>query len=242
MQAAFELIDRIRSANSIRDINASLEKLAYIIEFEYFLLGVASPKSITKTEQFVVDNYPKEWRKQYDHENLVHLDPVVQYSHMNHSPIIWSNLDKNAYKKNQIEVLKKAQSAGLVSGFSIPIHGAVGEFGMISFALSSDTEMDRRKFADAIPLVQLVTPVLQDALKRINAGSSESSVQLTKREKECLTWATEGKSSWEISQILGCSERTVIFHLTNAGNKLDSSNRYQAISKAILLGVIQPTL
>jgi LuxR family transcriptional activator of bioluminescence operon len=137
----------------------------------------------------------------------------------------------------------EAHESGLKSGFSIPIHGSLGESGVISFASSNDNMNQQMKYADAIPIIQLLIPALQETLKRLRACDvQETSAKLTKREVECLTWATEGKSSWEISQILGCSERTAIFHLTNAAKKLGATNRYQAISKALLSGVINPSL
>ena len=66
--------------------------------------------------------------------------------------------------------------------------------------------------------------------------------ELSDREKECLFWASEGKTSWEIATILGISERTVNFHLNQVTNKTDSKNRNQAIAKSISSGIIVPSL
>ena len=114
---------------------------------------------------------------------------------------------------------------------------------MISYGSSKKKFENDQRFMEAIPVVQMILPAVQDTVKRLRDIQPESSdVKLTPREIECLTWATEGKSSWEISQILGCSERTAIFHLTNAATKLGANNRYQAISKALLSGVLSPAL
>lgn len=43
---------------------------------------------------------------------------------------------------------------------------------------------------------------------------------LTRREKECLGLAAHGMTAREIAQSLKISERTCIFHLQNARNKL----------------------
>lgn len=69
-------------------------------------------------------------------------------------------------------------------------------------------------------------------------GHRADSVALTQREAECLTWTARGKTSWEISVILGFSESTATFHLRNAGAKLKASNRANAVAKAIHLGLI----
>lgn len=63
---------------------------------------------------------------------------------------------------------------------------------------------------------------------------SVGNVQLTDREKEILSWLMEGKSSWDIGQILSISERTVKFHVNNICIKLNAVNRTHAVAKAIL--------
>lgn len=70
------------------------------------------------------------------------------------------------------------------------------------------------------------------------AGILTEKVALTQREAECLTWTANGKTSWEISVILGVSESTATFHLRNAGVKLKASNRAHAVAKALHAGLI----
>ncbi|MDH2348801.1 helix-turn-helix transcriptional regulator [Bradyrhizobium sp. SSUT77] len=63
-------------------------------------------------------------------------------------------------------------------------------------------------------------------------------VVLSAREKECLRWVEEGKSSWEIGVILKVSDNTVNFHLKNAMRKLGVTSRIQCVIKARRLGLI----
>lgn len=63
-------------------------------------------------------------------------------------------------------------------------------------------------------------------------------VELTPRERECLKWAANGKSEWEISQILGISEHTSEKHLINAKTKLKAVNRAHAVAEALRRGYI----
>jgi LuxR family quorum-sensing system transcriptional regulator CciR len=55
----------------------------------------------------------------------------------------------------------------------------------------------------------------------------------TPREDECLFWASQGKTSWEIGLILGIGERTANFHIANACSKLGVNTRQAAIAQAI---------
>ncbi len=56
---------------------------------------------------------------------------------------------------------------------------------------------------------------------------------LTPREREVLWWASQGKSSWEISKILDIAKRTVDEHTQHAIYKLGAVNRTQAVAIAL---------
>ncbi len=53
---------------------------------------------------------------------------------------------------------------------------------------------------------------------------------LTRREAECLRWAAEGKTNWEIATILDISENTVRFHFKNLLRRLNATSRAQAVA------------
>ncbi|MGZ2259640.1 LuxR C-terminal-related transcriptional regulator [Roseobacter sp. A03A-229] len=67
---------------------------------------------------------------------------------------------------------------------------------------------------------------------------SAFAARFTKREVDVLNWCAEGKTNWEIGQILGLSENTIRFHLKNVFRKLDATSRSGAISAALSAGVI----
>ena len=85
----------------------------------------------------------------------------------------------------------------------------------------------------------IVANYLYEAIHRFMRVSEQTEhFMLTCREHACLVWAAKGKTSWEISQILSISERTVNFHLGNCIRKTNSCNRQQAISKCVAGGHI----
>ena len=61
---------------------------------------------------------------------------------------------------------------------------------------------------------------------------------LSDRERECLGWVSEGKTTDEVALILGVSSNTVNSYLTHAIQKLAASNRAMAIATAIRSGII----
>lgn len=73
---------------------------------------------------------------------------------------------------------------------------------------------------------------MRDTLKGKIAGRP-----ITKREKEILDWLRQGKTSWEISIIIGISEHTVNFHIKNSKNKFDAMNRHHLVALAAEKGL-----
>jgi DNA-binding CsgD family transcriptional regulator len=51
---------------------------------------------------------------------------------------------------------------------------------------------------------------------------------LTPREREIMHWVMQGKTNWEVAQILGCVEQTVKKHLQRIYRKLGVENRMAA--------------
>lgn len=69
--------------------------------------------------------------------------------------------------------------------------------------------------------------------------AEEPKITLTQREKEILRWSVLGKTSWEISRIVNCSESGVNYHFDNIRKKFKVSSRTTAAFKALKQGLIQ---
>lgn len=78
------------------------------------------------------------------------------------------------------------------------------------------------------------------ALSQVPALLAEASMQdpLSDRERECLFWVSEGKTTEEVAVILGVSANTVNGYITQAIRKLSASNRAMAVATAIRSGMI----
>ncbi|WP_137297603.1 LuxR family transcriptional regulator [Psychromonas sp. SP041] len=227
-------------ATKVEKIGEILKENIDLFAMEYFLLGVALPSSVTRTQVLIEDNFPKSWRNYYDSNSLVKADPIVRYCLNNHSSITWSELQEGSCSSIELNIFQEAKVNGLVSGFSVPIHGNRNQFGMLTMA-SSEIKTPDELFMPKI-MAQAIVPAIQDAINRLVNPGLEEAPSLTPREIECLMWASEGKSGWDMSKIMNCSERTIIFHMNNAGKKLNANNRTQAIAKAIWLGYLEPSL
>lgn len=65
-----------------------------------------------------------------------------------------------------------------------------------------------------------------------------AALRLTRRERQALYWAAAGKSYWEIAVILGITERTVRYFMSNARRKLNVVSNTQAVAEAAWRGLL----
>lgn len=127
-----------------------------------------------------------------------------------------------------------------------PVHLPFGQIGIVTFN-SRDPGRDdlSEEYAHHADYLSLLAQRFVAGYAKANRSRPEqtkfalpSDCQLTKREVECLRWASFGKTDREISLILSRSHATVRFHIQNAGEKLHAVNRSQTIFKAAQLGFL----
>lgn len=93
-------------------------------------------------------------------------------------------------------------------------------------------------------VMKMITPHLHLALVRALTTVQEFShltapnEALSDRQKQILRWINEGKTNWEIAQILEMTEKNVKYHIEQIFSKLQVRNRTQAVAKAMLLGLL----
>ena len=123
----------------------------------------------------------------------------------------------------------------------VPIHLPFGQIGTVTFncreRLRDEMSAEYAAHADLLGILSYRFVAGYTKAHRVRQWLP-GDCQLTKREVECLRWASIGKTDKEISLILSRSHATVRFHIQNAGEKLDAVNRSQTIFKAAQLGYL----
>jgi DNA-binding CsgD family transcriptional regulator len=240
--ADLEMFEQLLSCRTIDELYASTARIIRQMGFDHFLYGVRVHTSLTRPYQFILSGYPKEWYNHYFEAGYQDIDPIVDHCLKSKHiiPIIW---DDSVFKSEAAARLwGEVREFGLASGVSFGVHGQNGEAALLSLATSRKPGPARSDIVAATGIAQLLTCYLHEAIACLVLSKQVISVErdLTAREKECLLWAGDGKTSWEIAKILGVSERTIIFHVQNASHKLGVSNRQHAIARALSLGLISP--
>lgn len=228
-------------------LNCSVEKnwcstvfsLARCHGFDQALIAVLPNKKSPLETAFLRSNYSPRWRNTYDSEKLHYVDPTVEHCLGSTLPVIWAPDIFRAPEQKQL--YEEACGYGVRSGVTLPFHGANGEFGVISFVSDVLSGIKfQRLLHHLMPELALIRDyAFESSLRFANPPKDqEKEIRLTKREMECLKWSMAGKSSWEISKILSCSEAVINFHMNNLRRKFSVGTRQQAVIKAIRLGLI----
>ncbi|MBI3284933.1 MAG: LuxR family transcriptional regulator [Burkholderiales bacterium] len=209
--------------------------------FKHLLFGMMPSKTAPFETAFLKSNYPSSWRTTYDELRLHTVDPTVKHCLGSMLPIAWNS--RTFKGRQQGEFYEQACGYGLRFGISYPVHGASGEFGILSFVSGDAAHLASHACASELAALSLLRDyAIASSTKFIeHAHAASGGAKLTPRELECLKWVMCGKSSWEISQILHCAEATVNFHVSNLKKKFNVNTRQQAVVKAIKQGLIVPS-
>jgi LuxR family quorum-sensing transcriptional regulator LasR len=188
--------------------------------FDRVLIAMLPRPGMRLEDAYVRSTYSQAWQRSYEEQGFVHIDPVVTHCLTRSAPLIWS--PELFATRQQRALYELACATGLRSGLSLPIHGPNQEAGVL-------------------PNLALLRDVVIDTSSRhVHTHAKTVMPQLTPRERECLNWTARGKSTWEISHILSCSEAAVNFHVKNIRAKFGVNSRRAAAVIAAQLGLIDP--
>jgi LuxR family transcriptional regulator, quorum-sensing system regulator CciR len=235
-----EFLDAVARAESVSELVEVYRRATSELGFEYFVWANMGESpyggdASAVPPPLVAFHVPGPWLPRYSQEGYFSIDPVVRHARTSAVPYEWG--DAVAHDSEQRRVMDEACQAGLRTGICVPIHEPQGRIFLAS-AATSQTDIDTRHVQ---PVLHMLTVRLHARLREIgDAMASAPCAQLTARERECLLWCARGKSSWDISRLLGISEHTVNFHVKNAMNKLGTSTRVSAVLKSVGLGLITP--
>lgn len=122
----------------------------------------------------------------------------------------------------------------------VPVHLPFGQIGMAAFGAELPDDDLSALFEAHADELMLLTHRFTTSYAHVTRRRQwlPADCQLTRREIECLRWAAVGKTDREIAEIIDRSHATVRFHVHNAGEKLNTVTRAQAVFKAGQLGYL----
>ncbi|MGY3505810.1 helix-turn-helix transcriptional regulator [Bradyrhizobium sp. USDA 4471] len=187
-------------------------------------------------QMVLAKRWPAEWFSLYTQNNYDRADPVLRLCRQSVNPFEWSEAPYDAdLEPDAAEVMNRATDFRMSRGFIVPIHSLTGYAAGVSLG---GVHLDLN--ARSKPAPHLMAMYGFDHIRRLLEPAPHPSARLTPREREVMLWASQGKSAWEIGQILHITQRTAEEHLATAARKLGAVNRTHAVVLAIRHKIINP--
>ncbi|MCO6523398.1 MAG: LuxR family transcriptional regulator [Candidatus Schmidhempelia sp.] len=210
-------------------LSFGIEQFAYYVE-----------NRRNSTQPVIFSNYPKNWLSLYREKHLHSHDPVIRYAYNSVRPFSWSDAINEATNQ-ELSFLNQASTFFHHNGYTFTLNDAKGNIALLSVSNPSGKKrfnrlVERYKSILQMSLIELHHDYLLNYSKR--PRNTNKSRRITEREKEILRWSCKGKTYAEISLIIGVTERTIKFHMSNVVKKLNVTNTKEAIFTANKLNII----
>lgn len=255
----------ILHATDARSLRDRTLKVCQQLGYEFFVYGYQHPRQL-----LIHSTYPLSWQRLYVDQGMMEIDPTVRHVRHSCLPLIWvpetfaGAGGQEMYDAARAHCIRSGLSLAFRDSDGSPAMLSLASdlpMGEVRAAHSRETLPEALLVASYFneaakrlaslesspppPVAPLEAPPPQSSHPdgtAVPPGEplTAPTEALTGREIECLEWSMAGKSSWETGRILGCTERTVNFHIGNAMRKFGVNNRRCAVVKALMLNLIRP--
>lgn len=235
-----EALHYMSGANTTTGVKEALVQFQNLFPFSRVIGGLARLSSNGTFDGFtnVINvSYPEEWIRLYWQNGYFDVDPVFQTALNKPGTQHWGTTYREATSQKQREFMATAKEFGLGDGITTGSSDPACRVATFCSFASADS-VDAARY---VPLVEYFGYYVHMALLRTAPAKAQPMdrcvKKLTLRELTILNWVKNGKTNWEIAQIMGVTERTIRFHVESIFSKLDVTSRSQAVATAIEHGL-----
>ncbi|MER9947308.1 LuxR family transcriptional regulator [Mesorhizobium sp. M0047] len=234
----FEFLCRIRRSSTQQEICRHLLCYAERFGATNLLAGPIPPPHALRREQLshvLLDAWPEQWSERYFSKGYLDRDPTIQLVSRGSRPFRWSEMGEMCrICPSGWRIMDEATEFKLCEGFTIPFatleRQAVG-FSVAGEKLDPDPH-DRIAFQFVAACAFGCAAILADG-----KGNSKP-VSLSSRQRDVLSWASEGLTVDEIADRLSISRNTADTHLRAARERLGVASTVHAVAEAFRQGLI----
>lgn len=245
LDALHKQIENMGHLDKTHKVEKHLNVMFAEMGLENYIFAMLVPTSMTEPKSYVLSNYPLSWLIEYRFRRFNLVDPVLQHGYTKTSAMIWKAEDKwEEHSPKTQDFVAAVIKRGWKCGILFPVHTADNNRGLLHFSFKKPYP----EVKDKIDNLSFIGPFLGLKIQQkvfelvVEKELNPAGVVFSQRETECLRWAADGKTAWEIGKILGIAETTVRSHLDSTVTKLKVNNRQQAIAKALAMGLVTPQL
>jgi DNA-binding CsgD family transcriptional regulator len=226
-------------SQSVKEFSKRLFTFTDNLGFSTAAAMVITDHSPTLTEFQTVTNAPEAYLSDFENLELGRIDPVSQHCKKSNAPIVWDR--RNYASAREQELWQRQAEFGIRSGVAIAMHPGRCRH----FMLGADWNYDTCK---SVPHFRRISEDLLEFAAHAQAAAFElcqaptqrpdPSRPLSRSELDALSRSMDGNTSWEIGAAMSISERHATLLLHRAMKVLGCSTKYEAVLRAIRLGLI----
>jgi len=235
---AFDTIESLEKTTSLLEVGTAFAAAMTQLGFNGVGINALPPPEPDANPLVMTEILPEGFRDLYAYERLYLINHITDHARVANSPFRYSEAPYSAAQaRAQRRFMQVLRSHGLGAGLIIPVACPGHLPGCVWLAGDAPNLHD-----DAIKVIHLIGLFMASkaqALLQSVADPKPADALLTAREREVLTWAAQGKSSWEIGAILRIAKRTVDEHTQRAAHKLGAANKTQAVAIALVRRLIE---
>jgi LuxR family quorum-sensing system transcriptional regulator CciR len=220
-----------RSVRDMAQLRGLLRDGVWALRFHYFLLQGANG-------QIWLADLPQGWTPAPGPSS----DAVLMTAAQSYAPFLWSDISRlAALTPAQTGFMDAAHASGVGAAVTVPIHhardadqgGSYSIFaGCCSFMMKTGVPLPLSSLAAAHYVGALAFDVAEN-LRQAQTTVVPPGPNLTPRQHDCVILVAQGKSDWEIGQLLGISESTVHKHIEDAKRRFAVSTRIQLVVRSL---------
>jgi DNA-binding CsgD family transcriptional regulator len=231
---AFDGVLEMKACRSMAGLDQHSSAFFEDLGMPHFALARFFSANRQPQTQVLAGRFHPEWSRRYVAHGYTRFSTIASEMLATSSSYTWSSvLERRGINDDQARIWNEAADFGLTDGLFTPVRESDGSYAAVVLGGCRPQLRD--------PLVTVSAEILSGyywSEARRLTGPSDAKPLLTARQRECLAWVREGKSSASIAGILGISVMTVNEHVGEACRKLGVRTRLQAAVEAALTGLI----
>lgn len=244
VQGYIELVGPDTDNQIIEEIISSITQMLGFDRYSFMSGSVFGGRAITgwdskRPHRFI--NFEKAFVEEYSINRLDKHDLVLMQGMSAWQPFKWSNVYKtHDVDKRQMHLKELSSDFGMREGILFPTQGFNDDISLFSLSCGKESHTCDIPILMQSLILMLINKIHFSIKSRHLKQSPITDKKLSPRELDVLLWLKEGKTYWEIGQILGISEHTVETHLRRAREKLNVATKEQAIAKTLTIRMMTP--
>lgn len=237
---SFDVIANIKRTQSEEELHNILLKVCQRIGMTSFgISGIPLPNENVEPF-FLLSGWDEEWFERYTSGNYVHSDPIIHKCVSSIEPFTWEKAVTNRRLGAKAQrIMNEAQEFRMFYGFSVPIHSIHGHQAIVTFG-SEHYELSEHD-ESSLHMIAIYAHAQLRKMKQtmLKENFPREATRVTPRERECILWASDGKTNDDIAELMSISRRMVEEHLARAGDKMMTCGKAHLVAESIRHGIIR---